>query len=93
MQKHVYLGLFVFVNIWSVLIHDGRHVVFDEIINGAAHHTIHHTGFKYNYGQYFTLWDKIGGSYKKPSHAPKTEVFKEEEKEAEESLRRKKRTE
>lgn len=23
--------------------------------------------FNYNYGQYFTLWDRIGGSYRKPN--------------------------
>jgi lathosterol oxidase len=23
--------------------------------------------FDYNYGQYFTLWDRIGGSFKNPS--------------------------
>lgn len=37
-------------------------------INSAAHHTIHHLEFNYNYGQYFTLWDRIGGSYKRPDH-------------------------
>ena len=25
---------------------------------GATHHSLHHTQFKYNYGLYFTLWDK-----------------------------------
>ncbi|CAG8600483.1 7347_t:CDS:2 [Ambispora leptoticha] len=36
-------------------------------INGAAHHALHHLYFNYNYGQYFTLWDKIGGSYRLPT--------------------------
>jgi lathosterol oxidase len=36
-------------------------------INGAANHTLHHLYFNYNYGQYFTLWDRIGGSYRKPT--------------------------
>ncbi|CAG8700345.1 6574_t:CDS:2 [Gigaspora rosea] len=35
-------------------------------INGAAHHSLHHLYFNYNYGQYFTLWDKIGGSHRLP---------------------------
>ena len=26
---------------------------------GATHHSLHHKQFKYNYGLYFTLWDKI----------------------------------
>ncbi|XP_066495890.1 lathosterol oxidase [Tiliqua scincoides] len=70
LHKVTYLGLYVFVNIWTVSIHDGDYRVptaLKEIINGCAHHTDHHLFFNYNYGQYFTLWDKIGGSYKNPS--------------------------
>ncbi|XP_069470417.1 lathosterol oxidase [Ambystoma mexicanum] len=70
LHKVVYLGLYIFVNIWTVSIHDGDYRVpkfLQDIINGSAHHTDHHLYFEYNYGQYFTLWDKIGGSYKNPS--------------------------
>lgn len=70
LHKVVYLGLYVFVNIWTVSIHDGDYRVpriLEGIINGSAHHTDHHLYFDYNYGQYFTLWDRIGGSYKYPS--------------------------
>ena len=35
-------------------------------INGAACHTMHHLYFNYNYGQFTTLWDRLGGSYRKP---------------------------
>ncbi|CAG8718361.1 25909_t:CDS:2 [Dentiscutata erythropus] len=38
-----------------------------SFINGAAHHSLHHLYFNYNYGQYFTLWDKICGSHRFPS--------------------------
>ncbi len=31
---------------------------------GATHHSHHHKFFKYNYGLYFTFWDKIGGTEK-----------------------------
>ncbi|XP_005986182.1 lathosterol oxidase [Latimeria chalumnae] len=70
LHKLVYLGLYVFVNVWTISIHDADYrvpVLLQDIINGAAHHTDHHLYFDYNYGQYFTLWDKIGGSYKYPS--------------------------
>uniref|UniRef100_A0A6J0TM56 Lathosterol oxidase n=1 Tax=Pogona vitticeps TaxID=103695 RepID=A0A6J0TM56_9SAUR len=70
LHKVTYLGLYVFVNIWTISIHDGDYRVpnlMKDIINGAAHHTDHHLYFDYNYGQYFTLWDRIGGSYKNPS--------------------------
>ncbi|ORX93526.1 C-5 sterol desaturase B-like protein [Basidiobolus meristosporus CBS 931.73] len=67
MHKILYLALFTFVQIWSILIHDGEYFTHDPVINSAAHHTVHHLYFNYNYGQYFTLWDRIGGSYRKPS--------------------------
>ncbi|KAK9702731.1 c-5 sterol desaturase [Basidiobolus ranarum] len=67
MHKFLYLVLFMLVQIWSVLIHDGEYFTHDPLINSAAHHTIHHLYFNYNYGQYLTLWDRIGGSYRKPN--------------------------
>ncbi len=70
LHKYVYLALFVFVNIWTVSIHDGDYRVPDPLkpyINGSAHHTDHHLFYNYNYGQYFTLWDRIGGSFRTPS--------------------------
>ncbi|KAM4619170.1 lathosterol oxidase-like [Polymixia lowei] len=70
LHKVVYLSLFVFVNIWTISIHDGDYRISGpliEVINGAAHHVDHHLFFNYNYGQYFTLWDRLGGSYRHPS--------------------------
>ncbi|XP_077425195.1 lathosterol oxidase-like isoform X1 [Vanacampus margaritifer] len=70
LHKVVYLSLFIFVNIWTISIHDGDYRIHGpliNIINGAAHHVDHHLFFNYNYGQYFTLWDRIGGSYRYPS--------------------------
>lgn len=37
---------------------------------------MHHLYFNYNYGQYFTLWDRVGGSYR----APNAELFSKESK-------------
>jgi lathosterol oxidase len=42
LQKFAYVFLFVFINIWTVLIHDGEYVANSPIINGAACHTMHH---------------------------------------------------
>ncbi|KAL3886874.1 hypothetical protein ACJMK2_026835 [Sinanodonta woodiana] len=70
LHKYTYLLLFIFVNIWTVSIHDGEyHVpqVLKPFINGSAHHTDHHLFYNYNYGQFFTLWDHIGGSFRYPS--------------------------
>ncbi|KAE8144977.1 putative sterol delta 5,6-desaturase [Aspergillus avenaceus] len=67
LQKIAYLGLFTFVTIWTVMIHDGEYALDSPIVNGSACHTIHHYYFNYNYGQFLTLWDRIGGSYRKPN--------------------------
>jgi lathosterol oxidase len=37
---------------------------------------MHHLYFNYNYGQFTTLWDRIGGSYRKPNE----ELFRRETK-------------
>lgn len=76
LQKLAYVFLFVFVNFWSIMIHDGEFISNNPVINGAACHSVHHIGFNYNYGQYTTLWDRLGGSYR----APDEELFKNEKK-------------
>lgn len=70
MHKYLYLFFFVFVNFWTVSIHDGCFRVpdlFKPFINGSAHHTDHHLYYNYNYGQFFTFWDRLGGSFRDPS--------------------------
>ena len=70
LHKVTYLVLFVAVNFWTVSIHDGDYRVPDILkpfVNGSAHHMDHHLFYNYNYGQYFTLWDRIGGSFRTPS--------------------------
>lgn len=66
LQKVSYLVLFTFVNFWTVMIHDGEYLANDPIVNGAACHTVHHLYFNYNYGQFTTLWDRLGKSYREP---------------------------
>ncbi|KAB8213109.1 hypothetical protein BDV33DRAFT_82468 [Aspergillus novoparasiticus] len=76
LQKVAYVFLFGFINLWTVLIHDGEYVANSPVINGAACHTMHHLYFNYNYGQFTTLWDRLGGSYRKPNE----ELFRRETK-------------
>ncbi|KAL8642688.1 MAG: hypothetical protein Q9228_000656 [Teloschistes exilis] len=76
LNKIAYVFLFAFINIWTVFIHDGEYVANSSLINGAACHTMHHLYFNYNYGQFTTLWDRFGGSYRKPND----ELFKRESK-------------
>jgi lathosterol oxidase len=74
LQKFAYVGLFIFISIWTILIHDGEYIAENPVINGAACHTMHHLYFNYNYGQFTTLWDRLGGSYRKPND----ELFRKE---------------
>ena len=66
------------------MIHDGEYVANSPIINGAACHTMHHLYFNYNYGQFTTLWDRLGGSYRKPND----ELFQKESKMSQEEWER-----
>lgn len=50
---------------WAV--DDGEYIANNPLINGAACHTMHHLYFNYNYGQFTTIWDRLGGSYRKPN--------------------------
>lgn len=84
LNKFAYIALFVFVNIWTVTIHDGEYAMNSKIINGAACHTMHHLYFNYNYGQFTTLWDRLGGSYRKPNE----ELFRREEKLSKQEMER-----
>ena len=63
MHNVLFIFMFVCINMWTISIHDqidfGGH-----FINTTGHHTIHHEIFNYNYGQYTTTWDRIGGTYK-----------------------------
>lgn len=69
LHRVVSIGLFVFVNLWSILIHDSDMICnspLEKVINGPSHHTLHHLFFTCNYGQYFTMCDRMGGSYRAP---------------------------
>ncbi|PPR03075.1 hypothetical protein CVT24_012388 [Panaeolus cyanescens] len=69
LHRMLYLVLFVAVNFWSIFIHDSDMITghaLEKVINGPAHHTLHHLYFNVNYGQYFTWADRYGGSYRQP---------------------------
>ena len=54
MQKYLYLVLFVLVQMWTILIHDGDMITgswWERWLNSPAHHTLHHLYFTCNYGQ------------------------------------------
>ncbi|KAH8100932.1 hypothetical protein BXZ70DRAFT_936610 [Cristinia sonorae] len=80
LHKKLYLALFTFVNFWTIFIHDSDMITghpLESIINGPAHHTLHHLYFTVNYGQYFTFADRTYNSYRQPAKEldPLLEVY------------------
>eukprot|EP00906_Rhabdomonas_costata_P024276 RCo034922 len=62
----LWVCMFLFVNFWTISIHDQVDFgIMSWFFNTTDHHTIHHTDFNYNYGQYLTFWDRLGGTYRK----------------------------
>lgn len=66
---YLYLTMLSFVMLWSVIIHDRVSLVKWSVINYTGHHTLHHWYFTCNYGQFFTFWDKIMGTWRDPEAA------------------------
>ena len=63
----VYGSFLVFVTVWAVLIHDRLTWLPFWLVNYTGHHTAHHLHVRCNYGQFFTLWDRIAGTYRSPA--------------------------
>lgn len=66
----LYLTMIVYVTLWSVMIHDRIRWVPGAVVNHTGCHTVHHWYNKYNYGQYFTVWDRSCGTYREPVDLP-----------------------
>jgi Delta7-sterol 5-desaturase len=62
----VYLIFVSFLTMWAVMIHDRLSFMPWPGINYTGHHTLHHWYYNCNFGQFFTLWDRIGGTYRSP---------------------------
>ena len=60
--------------------HLGNFISRSSIINTSAHHAVHHLYFNYNYGQYFTFWDRLGGSHRQPTEEQYNEELRNSKK-------------
>ena len=69
------------------MIHDGNHMYNNKVVNGTACHTVHHLYFSYNFGQFTTLWDRLGGSYRRPEDSLFDPSLKNDSKVLEEQLK------
>jgi lathosterol oxidase len=70
LNQWIYLGLIGFAAIWTQLIHNRVCWVPPTLVNNTGCHTAHHWYYRYNYGNYFTLWDRLGGTYFDPEGLP-----------------------
>ncbi len=66
MHYYVIIILLTIMTFSSVINHldieiypGGAHSFLATWLIGATHHSLHHKQYKYNYGLYFTFWDKI----------------------------------
>jgi Delta7-sterol 5-desaturase len=66
----VYTIAMSLVMLWSVSIHDRVSLLPFRWLLYAGHHTLHHIHNRYNLGQYFTIWDRLAGTYRCPSTLP-----------------------
>ncbi|MEM7019578.1 MAG: sterol desaturase family protein [Pseudomonadota bacterium] len=39
-----------------------RYSILFELVNTSTHHNLHHAKFKWNFGLYFRVWDRIMGT-------------------------------
>jgi lathosterol oxidase len=62
----VYLFAIMFLQAWSTSIHERVSWTRAPLLNYTAHHTVHHKFNRYNFGQFFTLCDRLFGTYKSP---------------------------
>src|SRR5262249_24643005 len=66
----IYVGLIGFAALWALLIHNRVCWVPATIVNNTGCHTAHHWHYRYNYGNYFTLWDRLACTHFDPAGLP-----------------------
>src|SRR5262249_7367817 len=63
----LYAGALVLVTLWTFMIHDETLALLgSNMVNFTSHHEVHHRCNKYNYGQFFTFWDRLGKTHQRP---------------------------
>ena len=65
MHYYTHMCMLFFTSMWATNIHDAMWG-YCEPIMGSKYHTVHHTHFVYNYGQFFTFCDQYWGTLRVP---------------------------
>jgi lathosterol oxidase len=63
----VYTVAMILVALWMFVIHDPLPFFPAGLLNFSSHHEVHHSRNRFNYGQFFTFWDKLAGTYRSPA--------------------------
>lgn len=66
----VYIVFVSFLTLWAVMIHDRVSIMPWRGVNYTGHHTLHHWHYDCNFGQFFTFWDRVCGTYRNPEESP-----------------------
>lgn len=66
LHAYVYLAMQATMSLWSVASHDRVALLRWRWFNYVDNHTLHHWFFRCNYGQFFTFWDRIMGTWRDP---------------------------
>jgi lathosterol oxidase len=65
-HAYVYLAMQSTMSVWSVSSHDRVGILRWRWFNYADNHTLHHWFYRCNYGQFFTFWDRLMGTWRDP---------------------------
>jgi lathosterol oxidase len=66
LNGYVYLVMQGVMSLWSVGSHDRVALVRFRWFNYVDNHTLHHWLYRCNYGQFFTFWDRVMGTWRDP---------------------------
>ena len=63
----IFITIMIFYDTFVHLGYDLRFLKVFKFQNTPVEHDIHHRNSKYNFGLYFTIWDRLMGTYKAKS--------------------------
>jgi lathosterol oxidase len=66
LNGYLYLLMQGVMSLWSVSSHDRVALVRFRWFNYVDNHTLHHWFYRCNYGQFFTFWDRVMGTWRDP---------------------------
>jgi lathosterol oxidase len=66
LNGYLYLAMESTMSLWSVASHDRVALLRWRWFNYVDNHTLHHWFYQCNYGQFFTFWDRVMGTWRDP---------------------------